>query len=81
MQQVTPLTEGVTVAPAFDRDELIRVLRADQAGATTFPAFLKGVWNAGIVRYVVAFDERCVRYYGAAGDVYEESYVPVSIDN
>jgi uncharacterized protein YbcV (DUF1398 family) len=76
IQQLTPLTEGINAVPAFDRDELIRVLRADQAGETTFPAFLDGSWQAGVVRYVVEFDEHRVSYYGSAGEVYEESYPP-----
>jgi uncharacterized protein YbcV (DUF1398 family) len=77
IQQLKPLTDGITVVPAFDRDELIRVLRADQAGETTFPAFLEGSWRAGVVRYVVEFDEHRVLYYGSAGEVYEESYPPI----
>lgn len=79
VQQLKPLTEGITAVPAFDRDELIRVLRADQAGETTFLTFLEGTWRAGVVRYVVEFDERRVLYYGSTGDVYEESYAPIQV--
>ena len=43
MQQLPPRIDGISVVPPFDRNELIRVLRADQAGETTFPAFLDGV--------------------------------------
>jgi uncharacterized protein YbcV (DUF1398 family) len=79
IQQLTPLTDGITVVPAFNRDELIRVLRADQAGETAFRAFLEGSWRAGVVRYVVEFDEHRVLYYGGTGDVYEESYSPIDV--
>jgi uncharacterized protein YbcV (DUF1398 family) len=79
IQQLPPLFEGMAVVPAFDRNELIRVLRADQAGEATFPAFLDGTWRAGVVRYVVEFDEHRVLYYGAAGDVYEESYPALDV--
>ncbi len=79
IQQFKPLTDGIAVVPAFNRNELIRVLRADQAGETTFPAFLEGSWRAGVVRYVVEFDEHRVLYYGGAGDVYEESYSPIDV--
>ncbi len=79
MQQLTPLNVGISVAADFDRDKLIRVLRADQAGELTFSAFLEGTWRAGIVRYVVEFNGRRVLYYGSAGDVYEESYSPIDL--
>ena len=79
IQPLRPVTDGLTVVPAFDRDELIRVLRADQAGETAFPAFLEGSWRAGVVRYVVEFDKHRVLYYGSAGDFYEESYPPIDV--
>jgi uncharacterized protein YbcV (DUF1398 family) len=41
---------------------LVRALREDQAGHTTFPQFLEAAWRAGVVRYDVDFEARTVSY-------------------
>jgi uncharacterized protein YbcV (DUF1398 family) len=74
MMQGTPLVVGMVDVPRFDRDALIAALRADQAGATTFPEFLMAAWKAGVVSYDVDFVARNVTYYGASGESYVESY-------
>lgn len=78
--QGKPLTEGFAEIPVFDQDELIRVLRADQAGQTSFEGFLEGSWRAGVIRYEVDFSKRTVVYYGALGERYLEEYPAVSVD-
>jgi uncharacterized protein YbcV (DUF1398 family) len=76
----TALVSGATDVPAFDREALIRALRTDQAGESTFPEFLAATWRAGVVRYDVDFAARNVAYYGCNGEEYVESYPAVEID-
>ncbi|MFE7098129.1 DUF1398 family protein [Streptomyces erythrochromogenes] len=75
--QGEPLFTGFAAAPPFDRAGLIAALRADQAGETTFPEFVRGCWNAGIVRYDVDTAARTCTYYGADGASYTEDYPSV----
>jgi Phage envelope protein len=79
VQQSTPLVTDVADVPAFNEEKLIKALRADQAGQTTFPEFLKATWEAGCVRYDVDFEARMVIYYGIEGEFYEEEYPEVEI--
>jgi uncharacterized protein YbcV (DUF1398 family) len=78
--QGAPLVSGTVDVPAFDRDALIRALRTDQAGESTFPEFLSASWHAGVVRYDVDFDARTVTYYGCNGEEYVEGYMAANID-
>ena len=75
--QGTPVESGMMDVPAFDREALIRALRIDQAGESTFPEFLAASWRAGVVRYEVDFAARTVAYYGCNGEEYVESYPAV----
>ncbi|MER6487953.1 MULTISPECIES: DUF1398 family protein [Streptomyces] len=75
--QGEPLVTGFAVAPSFDREGLIAALRADQAGETTFPEFVRGCWSAGIVWYDVDTAARTCTYYGAGGESYTEDYPSV----
>ncbi|MFD5621328.1 DUF1398 domain-containing protein [Streptomyces yangpuensis] len=75
--QGEPLVTGFAVAPPFDRAGLITALRADQAGETTFPEFVRGCWDAGIVRYDVDTAARTCTYYGADDESYTEDYPAV----
>lgn len=79
VMQGTPLGMGAMDVPAFDREALIRALRTDQAGESTFPEFLEASWRAGVVRYEVDFDARTVAYYGCAGEEYVEAYAQVEV--
>ncbi|MFJ3639946.1 DUF1398 family protein [Streptomyces sp. NPDC090108] len=79
LAQGEPLTGGMTEVAPFDREALIAALRADQAGETAFPEFVRGCWQAGVVRYDVDLDARTCTYHGAGGDRYVESYVHVEI--
>jgi uncharacterized protein YbcV (DUF1398 family) len=77
--QGTPLVTGTVDVPRFDREALVKALRTDQAGNSTFPEFLMGCWRAGIVRYDVDFSARTCTYYGAEGEEYIENYAEVSV--
>jgi uncharacterized protein YbcV (DUF1398 family) len=74
-----PLLTGTGDVPPFDREGLVRALRTDQAGESTFPEFLAASWLAGVVRYEVDFVARTVAYYGCNDDQYVESYPAVDI--
>jgi uncharacterized protein YbcV (DUF1398 family) len=79
VMQGQPLVAGAADIPAFDREGLIRALRVDQAGESTFPEFLLASWRAGVVRYDVDFEKRTVRYYGCNGEEYVEAYPAVEV--
>lgn len=74
------LFEDITVYPSYSEEELIRALRTDQAGKTTFPEFLMNTWKSGVVKYDVNFIDRHVVYYGANGEEYKEIYPAVEIN-
>ena len=78
--QGTPLVTGAVDVPTFDREALIRALRTDQKGESTFPEFLAASWRAGVVRYDVDFAARTVTYCGSNGEQYVEDYPAVDID-
>ncbi len=75
--QGQPLVTGAADVPAFDREALIRALRDDQAGETTFQQFLEASWRAGCVSYAVDLEARTVTYVGCLGEEYVESYPAV----
>jgi uncharacterized protein YbcV (DUF1398 family) len=79
VMQGAPLMSGAADVPPFDRDALIKALRTDQAGESTFPEFLAASWQAGVVRYDVDFAARTVAYYGCNGEQYVESYPAVEL--
>ena len=80
MTQGKPLVSGTTDVPAFDREALVRALRTDQAGESTFPEFLAASWRSGVVGYDVDFEARTVTYYGCNGEAYVEDYPAVEIE-
>ncbi len=77
--QGKPLVNGPVDVPAFDKEALVKALRSDQAGETTFPEFLEASWRAGIVRYDVDLQARRVAYQGSNGEEYIESYPAVTL--
>jgi uncharacterized protein YbcV (DUF1398 family) len=79
VMQGTPLVSGSADVPSFDREALIKALRVDQAGESTFPEFLESSWRAGVVRYDVDFAARTVAYLGCNGEEYLEAYPAVEI--
>jgi uncharacterized protein YbcV (DUF1398 family) len=76
--QGTPLVNGAVNVPAFDEKALIKALRVDQAGESTFPQFLAATWQAGVVRYDVDLEARTVAYQGCNGEEYIEAYPAVT---
>ncbi len=79
MMQGTSLISGTRDVPTFDGEALIRALRIDQAGESTFPEFLEATWQAGVVGYVVDFAARTVEYQGRRGEGYMETYPAVEV--
>jgi uncharacterized protein YbcV (DUF1398 family) len=79
MLQETPLVSGLVDVPAFDREALIRALRTDQAGESTFREFVETSWAAGVVSYEVDFAARTVTYRGCCGEEYVEAYPAVTL--
>ncbi|MFG2233199.1 DUF1398 family protein [Streptomyces sp. NPDC048723] len=77
--QGEPLVTGMIDVAPFDREALVAALRADQAGETAFPEFVRGCWKAGVVWYEVDLSARTCSYYGAADDSYVETYPAVEI--
>jgi uncharacterized protein YbcV (DUF1398 family) len=73
------LASEMTPVPDFDKEALIKALRTDQAGESTFLEFILSAWNAGVVSYEVDFIERTVSYRGALGEEYVESYPKVEV--
>ena len=79
IMQGTPLVNGAVDVPAFNEAALIKALRVDQAGESTFPEFLSASWRAGVVRYDVDLEARTVAYQGCNGEEYEENYSAVTV--
>ena len=52
VSQGSPLTTGLLDVPRFNHEAVIKALRVDQAGESTFPEFLQAIWNAGVVHYL-----------------------------
>jgi uncharacterized protein YbcV (DUF1398 family) len=77
LMQGNPLVSGTVDVPTFDQNALLRALRADQAGESSFPEFLKASWEAGVISYDVDLQNRKVTYYGALGEAYVEAYPSV----
>ncbi len=77
--QGVPLVNGAVDVPAFDEEALIKALRVDQAGESTFPEFLNASWRAGVVRYDVDLEGRTVAYQGCNGEKYIEAYPAVTV--
>lgn len=79
--QGAPLVSGAVDVSAFDERALVKALRVDQAGESTFPEFLDATWRAGVVRYDVDLEARTVAYQGCNGEEYIESYPEVAVAN
>ncbi|GBF51232.1 phage-like protein [Leptospira ryugenii] len=79
IQQGTPILTGIHEIPIFQKEKLIKAIRKDQNGESTFLEFLKETWEAGVVGYDVNFLERKVSYFGANGESYIEDYPEVHL--
>ncbi len=79
VSQADSLISGIAEVPPFNKEALIKALRIDQAGESTFPEFLIAAWKAGVVLYVVDFDRRSVTYYSVLEETYTEEYPAVEL--
>ncbi|MCB9094375.1 MAG: DUF1398 family protein [Halobacteriovoraceae bacterium] len=79
VQQGTPLITGTYEIAKFSREVLIKAIRTDQEGNSTFLEFLKSIWDAGVIGYDADFDRRKVTYYGVNGESYIEEYPAVTV--
>jgi uncharacterized protein YbcV (DUF1398 family) len=79
VMQGAPLVNGAVDVPPFDEKALIKALRVDQAGESTFPEFLNASWQAGVVRYDVDLEARTVAYQGCNGEEYIEAYLATTV--
>lgn len=79
VQQGKPIKTGIYEIPCFDRETLIRAIRTDQEGRSSFLEFLQAAWEAGVVGYTVDFQARTVTYYGVTGEAYVEEYPTTQI--
>jgi uncharacterized protein YbcV (DUF1398 family) len=79
VNQGTPLVNAIVDVPVFNKEALVKAIRTDQVGESTFPEFLKAAWAAGVVSYEVDFEKRIVIYYGVLGESYSEHYPIVQI--
>jgi uncharacterized protein YbcV (DUF1398 family) len=79
VMQGDPLVNGAVDVPAFDEEALVKALRVDQAGESTFSEFLNASWRAGVVRYDVDLEVRTVAYHGCNGEEYIEAYPAVTV--
>lgn len=79
VNQGVPLITAMAEVPTFDEVALIRAIRSDQAGESTFPEFLRAAWNAGVSQYDVDFNKRTVIYRGVKEEVYTEEYPLVEV--
>ena len=77
--QGTPLFTDTADVPPFDQSALVKALRTDQAGESTFPQFLAAAWQAGVVSYEVNLTARTVAYYGVNEEKYIEEYPTVEV--
>jgi uncharacterized protein YbcV (DUF1398 family) len=73
-----PIVEFAEVVPAWDEASLVAAIRADQAGRTSFPEFLRSSWNAGVIHFRVGLNERTCTYFGTASNHYVEKYPAVT---
>jgi uncharacterized protein YbcV (DUF1398 family) len=69
----------LNAVPTFDEEALIRALRRDQAGESTFPEFVEASWTAGVVSYLADFTARTVTYFGELGESYVEEIPAVEV--
>ena len=79
VQQGESLISQTADVPKFDKEALIRALRTDQAGESTFPEFLRSSWDAGVIGYDIDFEKRTCSYFGAQGESYIESYPAIEV--
>lgn len=78
LQVGAPIREGMVELPPFDKEALVRALRADQAGETSFPEFIENAFDAGVYRFAIDTGARTCTYFAPDNQHYVESYPAVS---
>lgn len=73
VQQFPAPAQSMAEIPNWDEPALITAIRADQAGRSTFPDFLRGAWDAGVIGFTVDLTARTCTYRGTT-DSYLEHY-------
>ncbi|WPU94941.1 DUF1398 family protein [Mucilaginibacter sabulilitoris] len=65
--------EAHSIATTFNHDEVVKTIRDNQQGKTTYPEFMEGIANAGVRFYEATLqgDRKRVTYMGTGG-FYEE---------
>jgi uncharacterized protein YbcV (DUF1398 family) len=81
VMQGTPLVTGFVDIPNFNKEALIKTIKADGAGNSTFLEFLLGAWNAGVIWYQVDLIERTCTYGGCNDEIYITKYSAVDSDH
>ena len=79
VNQGTPLVNGMSDIAPFNKDNVIKAIRTDQDGKSTFPEFLISIWKAGVVQYESDFITRKVTYFGSNNETYEEVYPEIKL--
>lgn len=79
VNQGTPLINGIADIASFNRDNVIKALRTNQDGKSTFPEFLLSIWKAGVVQYEVDFLMKKVTYFGSNNENYVEEYPEIKL--
>lgn len=79
--QAAPLVVGMADIAPWDEAALIAAIRSDQAGESSYPEFVSGCWNAGVLHYEVDLAARTCTYVGVLGESYTESYPNVTISH
>jgi len=79
VNQGTPLVNGMSDIAPFNNDNVIKAIRTDQDGKSTFPEFLISIWKAGVVQYESDFITRKVTYFGSNNETYEEVYPEIKL--
>lgn len=79
LQVGAPIRQGMVELPPFDKGALVRALRADQAGESSFSEFVERALNAGVYRFEVDTAARTCTYFGPDDQRYVESYPAVGL--
>lgn len=79
VNQGSPLVNGMADIASFNKNNVIKAIRTDQDGESTFPEFLISIWKAGVVQYEVDFLMRKVTYFGSNNENYVEEYPEIKL--
>lgn len=67
-QEFSEKSEKTAILPisnTFDVKAVQAAIRNNQMKKTTYDEFLKGIGEAGVVKYLVVMENRCIYYQGA----------------